>query len=1251
MMTCNDRNRQDCDPASPDLHRLVFVSRSVVEGGVRERATALAEIVAASRKNNIAANLNSVITMHRGRFAQVIEGEAAAIDTVLDRIRTDNRHCDLEILQAGPTNGPCLPEHAMLLVGHEARSREPLLPILSHIGCEAVDGAALAKALAAAAAIAITTTNGERLAEQTSTASAPATSSISQSGCRADRIRGDFATLTSSPAVQASESISMEAECAALNAVFATACIDAEGRFLRVNATFASMLGYVPEELVGRTYPELLHPDDGGRLDRLWGALKRGEIVKVDRRALRRDGRERWLRSAYHPRIAVSGELRDIVEIATDVTDQQLRQADDRGQVAAIDRAQAVVHFDLDGTVLAVNDRFLVAMDYTRDAVVGRHHRMFVEASEADSAEYTALWTALAAGEHRTGEFRRIARDGSPVWLQATYNPIFDMGGRPFKIVKYATVVTEQKLRQADYQWQVAAIHKSHAVITFDMGGIILDANANFLEAAGYELTDVVGHHHRMFVEASYAHGSEYAAFWRELGLGRHQAGQYRRFGRGGREIWLQATYNPIFDMDGRPIRVVKYATVVTEEKLRQAEHQGQIAAIHAAQAVISFALDGTILDANDKFLDAMGYRLRDVRGRHHRMFVAGAEAGGAEYMTFWADLAQGMHKSGEFKRVARDGREVWLQATYNPIFDMNGRPFRIVEYAIDVTSEKLRQADIDGQITAINKSQGVVTFDLDGIILDVNPAFLDVLGYQGDELVGRHHCVLVESSYAASADYAEFWGVLRAGTFATGRYKRLGKGGREVWIQATYNPILDPDGRPIKVIKFATDVTADVSLAEAYEDAKRQAQHDAATALPNRVRLASYLAAALAHPSGRLVVLYLDLDRFKPINDTLGHAAGDTVLGEVADRLRRSLAPDQIAARVGGDEFVVVAPNLAEDAIEPFCQRLLEAVAQPVRHEGTELTVTASIGIAVSPVDGVSPDELLRAADTALYRSKQIGRGTFSFYAAAMNERVLAYRNQVEDLRRALLAEEFFLEYQPRFETHERGMQSVEALVRWKHPTRGRISPADFIPLAEKSGLIVPLGEWVLRAACRAAMAWPSLDVSVNVSPVQFRSSDVVGLVTAALAESGLDPHRLELEITEGVLLEDAERARVALEGLKRLGVRLAMDDFGTGYSSLSSLRTFPFDVIKIDRQFISDMDSREGGRAVVQAILGLGQALGLSVTAEGVETERQLRMLVEDACGEVQGYHLARPMAAHKIAALLAANEIITSQQLRSA
>jgi len=776
-------------------------------------------------------------------------------------------------------------------------------------------------------------------------------------------------------------------------------------------------------------------------------------------------------------------------------------------------------------------------------------------------------------------------------------------------------------------------------VVTFDMQGAILDANDLFLDAAGYQLDEVVGCHHRLFVEPAQAHSSDYAIFWNDLRRGKHRSGLYKRIGKGGRELWLQATYNPIFDATGKPVKVVKYASVVTDERLLQAEHQGQIAAINQAQCVIAFDVNGNVLDANDNFLQAMGYRFADVRGRHHRMFVEEDQRQSAEYLAFWRDLAQGHHRAGEYKRVARDGREVWLQATYNPILDMNGRVFKIVKYATDVTREKLRQADFQGQIEAINKSQDVIVFALDGTVIDANDRMLATLGYERHEVLGQHHAMFVDPATVASAEYQEFWKMLRSGHHHTGLYKRVGKGGKEVWIQASYNPILDLSGRPCKVVKYATDVSENVAMAEAFAEAKRQAHLDSATSLPNRAKLGTFLGTHLADATGSMAVLYLDLDHFGALNEAHGHLTGDRVLGEIADRLRRQLREDQMVARVGGDEFVIAAPGMGTEAVERFCQNLLEKVSAPIRgNDDEEIRVGLSIGVAMAPGDGRTPDDLLRAADAALGTAKKSGRGCRSYFSDEVNARLMGQRKLIEDMRNSFTAGDFYLDYQPRFCAKTREVRSVEALARWSHPERGRVSPGEFIPLAEQSGLIVPMGEWILQKACLAAARWGSIGVSVNLSPIQFGDDDLVRKVSHALAVSQLPAHLLELEVTEGVLVADGRRALDVLNALKAIGVKLAIDDFGTGYSSLSYLRNFPFDVIKIDRSFVRDLDADDSARPIVQAILALGRAIGLSVTAEGVETQEQLDLLTEDGCDEIQGFLLAMPSPVHEIDKMLA-------------
>ena len=360
------------------------------------------------------------------------------------------------------------------------------------------------------------------------------------------------------------------------------------------------------------------------------------------------------------------------------------------------------------------------------------------------------------------------------------------------------------------------AINKAQAVIEFSMDGTVITANENFLAVLGYSLEEIQGKHHSMFVEPSYRVGAEYKQFWRDLNDGKFQAAEYKRIGKAGKEVWIQGSYNPIFDANGKPFKVVKFAIDVTATKLQNADYQGQIAAINKAQAVIEFNLDGTVITANEGFLTALGYSLEEVKGQHHSMFIEPSYRASAEYKQFWRELRDGKFQAAEYKRIGKGGKEVWIQASYNPIFDLNGRAFKVVKFAIDVTATKLQNADYQGQLAAISKAQAVIEFNLDGTVITANDNFLTLLGYRLEEVKGKHHSLFVDPAYRSSAEYKQFWRDLNDGTFKADRFKRIGKGGKEVWIQASYNPIFDLNDRPFKVVKYATDVTAAVRQEEA---------------------------------------------------------------------------------------------------------------------------------------------------------------------------------------------------------------------------------------------------------------------------------------------------------------------------------------------------------------------------------------------------------------------------------------------------
>ena len=594
-----------------------------------------------------------------------------------------------------------------------------------------------------------------------------------------------------------------------------------DGTVRTANENFLQLMGYSLAEVKGK--PQSMFCDEHTAASpehrQFWERLRNGESIDGEFKRLGRGGREIWIRASYNPILGADGQPIAIVNCAMDVTATKAAQANFEGKLNAISRAQAVIEFDLTGIVLDANKNFLDLMGYSLDELRGQHHRLFCEPEQARSPAYKQFWQKLGRGEYEAGEYKRIGKGGKEVWIQATYNPIFDPSGNPVKVVKFASDVTAAKLKAAEAEGKVTAIQRAQAVIEFDLSGHVIWANDMFLKTMDYTLDEIKGKHHRMFCVPGVAATEAYAEFWHKLGRGEFDGGEYKRMGKGGREVWLQATYNPIFDMDGRPMKIVKFAFDVTQARLRNAEYEGKVNAINRAQAVIEFDMKGHVLWANTNFLDLMGYTLDDVRSKHHRMFCDPQQTQSEAYANFWDKLGRGEFDSGEYRRIGKGGREVWIQATYNPILDMDGRPMKIVKFAIDVTESKLLNSEFESKVKAVDRGQAVIEFDLDGKVLTANDNFLRTMGYSLREMVGQHHSMFCSPDYIQSLEYRDFWLKLNKGEFFTGRFHRVGKYNRDVWIQATYSPIFNLKGEPIRVVKYAHDITEQVKLERQIRD------------------------------------------------------------------------------------------------------------------------------------------------------------------------------------------------------------------------------------------------------------------------------------------------------------------------------------------------------------------------------------------------------------------------------------------------
>jgi diguanylate cyclase (GGDEF)-like protein len=675
-------------------------------------------------------------------------------------------------------------------------------------------------------------------------------------------------------------------------------------------------------------------------------------------------------------------------------------------------------------------------------------------------------------------------------------------------------------------------------------------------------------------------------------------------------------------------------------------------------QGVCFFDGSKRLMVANARYAELYGVAPESLRpGMELREIVALRHAAGHlpdmspdEYMKWRDSVSFGNAPTDSFVEL-RTGRII--QVHHEPLPDGGW-----VATHEDVTEqrraeEELRRHNLHFDAAIANMSQGLCMFDADERMIVCNANYPKMFGLS-QEVVrpGIHLRDVLQHSVdigVASDGVEELYRIRReiiaarqpttyCETLADGRiiniwHRPMSDGG---WV-STYDDITERRRAEERLAYLAT--------------------HDPLTDLPNRSFLRDHLSRLHSAAEAknidfpiRKALLLIDLDRFKDINDTLGHAAGDKLLGMVAGRLRNFLSAGEVAARLGGDEFALLRSAGSTQEAADLSRRIIEALAEPYDLDGHRANIGASIGVSLAPKDGTDLDALLKCADLALYRAKAEGRGGFAFFEAEMTVAAQNRRALELELRDALMLGQFEAHYQPQVSLRTGEVSGAEALIRWRRPGHGLVGPGEFITVAEEVGLIVPIGEWILRQACRDAARWrEGTRVAVNISAVQFRNDNLAEMVVSALAAGGLPPARLELEITESVLLEKTESTLKTLHRLRALGVRVSLDDFGTGYSSLNYLRSFPFDKIKIDRSFVREMTAGSGGAAIVRAIAALATGLGMETTAEGVETREQLDLVRTEGCTEAQGYFFSVPRPAAELAALLGCSEPATRREER--
>jgi diguanylate cyclase (GGDEF)-like protein/PAS domain S-box-containing protein len=939
--------------------------------------------------------------------------------------------------------------------------------------------------------------------------------------------------------------------------------------------------------------------------------------------------------------------------LAKNVTSQlaaqaRLAESEERYRRIAETSAEGIWTIDPEGRTTFANQRMADMLGYRVAEMLGRSFHDFMDEASRRLAEANLGRRKQGIVEQHDFVFRR--KDGSEIWTSLSTGPIRDDDGRVVGALAMVTDIsdrrrTEQALRTSDERFRAVLKATNDAVWDWDVAGQTLWWSDGVSALFGYA-EGQISDRYDWWMERIHPEDRESVIAGSNALLGDRIGawqGEYRFRRADGSYADVLDRGFAVHDESGKTVRVIGAMTDISDLKrveraLRESQARLDLALAASDLATWDWDIRSGRVNLSPHFGHMLGYqdgevgdevdnwvalvaledrpRLRNQIVRHFK----------GELLLFEAEYRM-RTKAGEWR---------WMQ-TVGRIVEQGpaGRALRMSGTHRDVTALK-RTTDLVRKLSqAVDQSANMVTItDPAGVIEYVNPKFCEVTGYDRDEIVGRELWSM-KSLDMPVATFKDVWEALHAGREWHGELHNRKRNGEFYWCLESISPVRDELGQITNFVCVAEDIS---DRKHAETTIRHLAYYDPLTGLPNRRLFRDRLeqAKTSAQRSGGLFgLMYLDLDRFKQVNDTLGHEVGDLLLKAAAQRISECLRKGDTMARLGGDEFAVIVAEVAQhEHLARVAEKIVRAMQREFVLNGFELFTSTSIGISVFPTDGSDTDALIKNADVALYRAKEQGRNNYQFFLPDMNARSMERLVIESKLRHALEREELELHYQPQIDLQGGRVTGVEALLRWRSPELGLVLPAEFIPLAEETGLIVPIGEWVLKAACRQFRAW--LDdglklerLAVNLSPRQFRQAGLDAAVEAALREAGLPPAFLEVEITENTAMSNPTLTQAILERLRAVGIRVAIDDFGTGYSSLATLKHFPVTRLKVDKAFVQDIAEHSDDTAIVLAIIRMAQSLKLEVVAEGVETPAQLEFLKLNGCGEAQGYLFSHPVA----------------------
>lgn len=1028
------------------------------------------------------------------------------------------------------------------------------------------------------------------------------------------------------------------------------AYLDRDLKYSFVNQAFANWACRPQDDIYGRTPHDVLAPDVAQFLRPILSRAHAGEAVEYERLGQPPEGARRWVHGRIVPDLDARGQVRGLYCTEYDIhdlklTEQALATREEQLRLFTDNIPEPVVYLDSRRRYVFVNEAFVELFGVPRERVIGRTVAEVLgpeAAAELDPHERRAL-----AGEAVAYDRQVIDGRGRARWMHGRIVPDFDLDRTIKGIYVVGHDITDLKQTQdalAARESQLRAIMDGvpAPVAYIDREEHCHYVNRTFLQYFGLTLEQVGQMRLRDVVGQSIYQSAQ-------VMLARALEGESTAFdrlvpGASGVRRWMTIRVVP----DTSSVGEVHGAFVLMNDihGLKQAQE-----ALRASEAELRLIMDNVPArvsyidrDYRYRFLNRhneewLGENRKDLAGRPV-VAVVGEERF-RQLKPVLDRVLRGETVSNEQMLAQPDGSLKWESVHYAPQRDTEGNVIGIYAVHTDIHDQKrneeaLRRANWMLSSHISNTPLAVLEWDRDFRLVRWSPQAENIFGWTSEEVLGMP---LTDNVLMHDVDREAVTGLVHRLTSgeeprATGLTRNYRKDGETIWCEWYHSALLDDRGEIVSILSFVQDVSSRI---QAEERLQYLATRDALTGLPNRLLLHERLTQAIAQAkrSGRRVgVLFIDLDRFKNVNDTLGHRIGDELLKHVSRALGGALRESDLLARLGGDEFMVIVENVDESsALGRIAQKLCEAVSLPISIEEHDIYVTCSVGIAVYPDDSVDPDALLKHADVAMYRSKELGRNTYQFLDTDLAQHRLRQHTLETSLRAALREGALQLHYQPVVRISDNEIVGGEALLRWEDPEHGRVPPQTFIPLAEESGLIHSLGEWVLETAAKQCAAWRgaglALSVSINMSARQFYREDIARRITEIVRSSGCQPSWLELEVTETSLLHDLDSIRKALQELRDEGFAVAIDDFGTGYSSLTHLKHFPIDTLKIDISFIADLETDQGDAAITEAIIGLARGLGLRVVAEGVGTRRQLEFLQARGCHAFQGFWASKPLS----------------------